>query len=200
MYKYLKIGQYRKHIERLSTLMHEYWDSLPRQEMANGQISCLGDSGKSVGLRKEILHLLPYVIEEADVLGISHRLHSYPIAGGPVVSVDLFDAIVDPNKGYRTIDRKKIIDCVEKAISTARKRQKEALFHSLCPWNWIIDGCAWVIRLPFVILRRAGLPPKVEENIISQVIKVVCVIIIIAYVAYKGLKIDLGLLLKLIGF
>jgi len=57
-----------------------------------------------------------------------------------------------------------------------------------------------VIRLPFVILRKAGLPPKVEENIISQVIKVVCVIIIIAYVAYKGLKIDLGPLLKLIGF
>lgn len=182
--------------------MHEYWDSLPRQQMANGQISDLGDSEKSAKLRKEILHLLPYVTEEADVLGISHRVRSYPapIVGGPVVSVDIFNAIVDPNQGHHRIDQKKIIDCVEKAISTARKRQKEALFHSLCPWNWIIDGCALVIRLPFLILRRAGLPPKVEENIISQVIKVVSVIAIIAYVAYKGLKLDLGPLLKLIGF
>lgn len=182
--------------------MHEYWDSLPRQKMANGQISDLGDSEKSAELRKEILHLLPYVTEEADVLRISHKLLSYPapIVGGPVVSVDLFNAIVEPDQGHRRIDRRKIIDCVEKAISTARKRQKEALFHSLCPWNWIIDGCALAIRLPFLILRRAGLPPKVEENIISQVIKVASMIIIIGYVAYKGLKLDLGSLLKLIGF
>jgi hypothetical protein len=198
MYNYFKIRQYRKHIENLNVLMREYWDSIPRQQISDGHISNHGDSEKSLKLRKDILHLLPYVTEDADALHISHRMSSYPapVVGGPIITIDIFDAIVEPKQGHHKIDQRTIIDCVEKAISTAKKREKEALRHWLYPWNWLIDGFALIIRLPFVILRRAGLPPKIEENIISQVIKIISLIIIVGYIAYKGLKIDVGTLLK----
>ena len=200
MYNYFKIRQYRKNIENLNVLMREYWDSIPRQQILDGHKSNLGDSEKSIKLRKDLLHLLPYVTEDADTLRISHRMRSYPapVVGGPIITVDIFNAIVEPKQGHHKIDQRTIIDCVEIAISTAEKREKEALRHWLYPWNWFIDGFALVIRMPFIILRKAGLPPKIEENIISQVIKVISVLIIIGYVAYKGLKVDIETLLKLL--
>jgi len=201
MHNYFKIRRYREDFERIRDLMYEYWSKLPNQQLHQGQIS-YEDSEESAIVRKGIVHLLPYVNEGGDALGIAYVVQSYPapVVGGPILPVNLYRSIIDPTLGHKTIERTMIVDTIERSISIARKSEKEAIIHWLCPWNWLIDGCALIIRLPFLILRSAGLPPKVEENIISQVIKVVSVIIIIGYVAYKGLKVDIGQLLKLIGF
>jgi hypothetical protein len=68
-------------------------------------------------------------------------------------------------------------------------KEREALIHFLQPWNWIIDIAALIIRIPFLILRRAGVPPKIEENIISHIIKILATIALISWLMYKGLSI-----------
>jgi hypothetical protein len=202
MYNYFKIKKYHAYFKNLKDLMHEYWESLPREELSEGRTVFLGDSNKASELRTKIVHLLPFVTEAADMLGISHRMESYPppITGGPVIPVEIYKSIIQPNQGYRQIERQLIVDTVEKSISASKKCEREALNHWLCPWNWLIDSCALIIRFSFLILRRAGLPPKVEENIIAHSIKILFLIIIITYLSYKGLKLQDIDLLKLIGF
>ena len=62
----------------------------------------------------------------------------------------------------------------------------------LSPWWWIVDVPALIVRFPFLVLRAAGLPPKVEENIISEAIKgvlsVVLSVALAAMMAYLGLE------------
>lgn len=201
MNNYFRIRQYRKHFEQLKELAFKYWDSIPRQQInGDGFATFLGDSDQSKVIRNEIVKLLPYVNEAAEKLNISHNLISTSNRG-PNVRVNLYKAIIDPEQGYRPpIPKIKITDALEFSVSASKKREREALIHWLCPWNWLIDGCALIIRLPFLILRRAGLPPQIEENIISQIIKVLSVIVIIAVATYKGLKLDLNELLKYFKF
>lgn len=197
---YFRIRQYRKHFEQLKDLAFKYWDSLPRQQInGDGFATFLGDSEQSMVLRNKIVRLLPYVNEAAEKLNISHNLIS-SFKQQPNVQVNLYKAIIDPEQGYRPIPKIKITDALELSLSACKKHEREALIHLLCPWNWLIDGCALIIRLPFLILRRAGLPPQIEENIISQIIKVLSVIAIIAVATYKGLKVDLNELLKYFKF
>lgn len=130
--------------------------------------------------------------EAAVVLGIGYIALSYPAPaiGGPVIPVNLYQSIIDPQIGHKVIERTLIIDTVEKSVTIAKKTKKEALFHWPYPWNWIIDLCALVIRIPFIILRRAGLPDKIEENIIAHVVKIIFVIILVSYLTYKGLRLE----------
>ena len=58
----------------------------------------------------------------------------------------------------------------------------------MLPWNWLVDFPAAVIRFPFAVLRAAGLPPKVEENIISHALKVVFALALAAGLTYLGLQ------------
>ena len=202
MYNFFKIRKYQRQFEQLKCLMYEYWASLPRQEMSDGGTKLLGDSDRASDLREKIVHLLPYVVEAANTLGISHTLRSCPppITGGPVIPVEIYKCIINPKQGHNPIGRQLIIDKVEESISASRKRQNEALVHWLCPWNWLIDSCVLVVRLPFVILRRAGVPPKIEENVIAHLIKIVFLIIIVTYLTYKGLKLQDIDLTQLLGF
>jgi hypothetical protein len=65
---------------------------------------------------------------------------------------------------------------------------KEAWSYWLRPWNWAIEFAAFIVRIPFLILRRAGLPPSIEENILSQVIKIVFMIIWLLLMIRFGLE------------
>lgn len=171
--------------------MNAYWQTLPPQRIGIGQVS-YKDSDESLVIRKQILTLLPHVNGAAEYLGIGYIAKSYPAPaiGGHILSVNLYNSIINPQIGHKIIEKTMIIDAVEKSIAVARGAEKQVLIHWACPWNWFIDLGALIIRIPFIILRRAGLPAKVEENIISHAIKVIFIIILITYLMYKGLKLE----------
>lgn len=191
MFNYFKVRNYRIQFEELKSLMEEYWSKLPQQEFEFSQIS-YSDSKESKIIRKKIVKLLPHVIEGAEYIGIDHTFQSFPMpaVGGPVIPVSAYNSIINPNQGHKEIEPTLIEDTVEKSISMARMREKEVLIHWLCPWNWLIDLCVVILRIPFIILRRAGVPSKIEENIVAHVIKVLFVVTIVTYLTYKGLKLE----------
>lgn len=82
------------------------------------------------------------------------------------------------------------METIIRTRSTAEKTWKESLTHMFLPWNWVIDVWALIIRIPFIILRRAGLPPKVEENIIAHAIKILSTVALVAFLTYKGVTIS----------
>jgi len=201
MKNYFKYRRARINFEKLRELMHDYWKTLPQQKYSLGQIS-YRDSKESLEIRKQILALLPNVSGAAQHFGINYTVTSYPApaVGGPIATVSLYDSIINPQLGHKVIEKPMIEDAVEKSIAIAKGFEKDSLIHWLCPWNWIIDGCALIIRIPFIILRRAGLPDKVEENIIAHVIKIIFFIVLMTYLTYKGItleKMDLTKIIKL---
>ena len=64
---------------------------------------------------------------------------------------------------------------------------------------WLIEIAAYIVRIPFLILRKAGLPASVEDNIVSQVAKVILTVALLLLVAYLGLEKYLGDVPKAFG-
>jgi len=201
MKNYFKFHKARIDFEKLRKLMYAYWEIVSIQNIPIGQIS-YKDSEESLKIRKQILSLLPRVKGAAEFCRINYTVKSYPMpaVGGPIVSVSLYDSIINPQLGHKVIEKTMIEDAIEQSIAVARGHEKDSLLHWLCPWNWIIDGCALFIRMPFIILRRAGLPEKVEENIIAHVIKIIFVILLITFLAYKGITIEQIKLTEILKF
>ena len=188
---YFQVKRYKKLFEEFERLTQEYWSALPEQH----HDSFLGrfkytENEESLRVRMKIAQLLPLVQRAASYLGVPYTAKSIPPAaiGGVIVPVDLFQSVIDPQQGYEIVDRKHILDTINVAKSLAAERKRKELVYMLLPWNWIIEICAFIIRIPFLILRRAGLPPKVEENIIAHAIKIVATIILISWLTYKGIS------------
>jgi hypothetical protein len=71
------------------------------------------------------------------------------------------------------------MDWVVFAVETAKIRYRESIYSFLNPINWIIFIPAQIIRIPFLILEKAGLPKEIEENILSQIFKVFLLFLLI---------------------
>ncbi len=188
---YFQIKRYARLFGEFEQLTQEYWSALPEQH----HDSFLGrfkytENEESLKIRMKIAQMLPFIQRAASYLGVSYTGKSIPPAaiGGVIAPVDLFQSVIDPQQGYEIVDRKYIMDTINAAKSLAAERKRKELFYILLPWNWIIEICAFIIRIPFLILRRAGLPSKVEENIIAHTIKIVATIILISWLTYKGVS------------
>lgn len=199
---YFRANKYVKLFEEFKILTHEYWSKLPEQHSDYMDMPIkYEETNESFAIRAQIARLLPHIEEAASTLGISYIMKSYPppAVGGVVVPVNVYESVIKPQIGWAVLDRKTIIDTLIQSISVAEAARRNALIHMLLPWNWIIDLCAFVIRVPFIILRRAGLPSQVEDNIISHALKIIAIIILISWLAYKGVSlagVDVSSLVK----
>src|SRR5438128_815596 len=156
---------------------------------------------ESLRLREQINLLYPEVNDLAMNLGVSVVFQSYPAPaiGGPVLPVNVLLSVVDQEMGHKPIETQMILDMIDRCIGTAKVVKRRSLKRLLIPWYWLIDVPTIIVRFPFLILRNAGLPATVEENIVSQVIKAILVIVILAIGAYFGIQIGVSDLLKLFG-
>ena len=122
-----------------------------------------------------------------------------PYAGRlPVERFNLFEAITDPKIGYGDVgdgggDRPTMIRQQMTRLEVhLREIRRRAFLRLVIPLYWLVDIPALVVRFPFMVLRAAGLPPKVEENILSQVLKgvlsVVLSVALTVLLAYLGLE------------
>jgi hypothetical protein len=188
---YFQAQRHLKKFETFYKLASEYWESLPEQHPSDMVRFTYQENSASSALRAQIAAILPHVEMAASELGVGYILTSYPPAavGGPVVPINIFHSVINPQIGWDILDRRYITDTLHKAMSVAREARRRSLIHALLPWNWVIDVCALIVRIPFLILRRAGVPPQVEENIIAHLVKVVATIALISWLAYQGVSI-----------
>ncbi len=181
----------------------EYWNARPPDErdFFDTLSEKAPDSIESVRLREQINLLYPEVNDLAMRLGVSVVFQSYPAPaiGGPVIPVNVLLSVVDQEMGHKPIGKQMILDVIDRCIGTAEVVKRRSLKRLLIPWYWLIDVPTIIVRFPFLILRNAGLPATVEESIVSQVIKAILVIVILAMGAYFGIQIGVSDLLKLFG-
>ena len=159
------------------------------------------ESGKSLALRQQINLLFPEVDVLAHELDVDVTWQSYPApsVGGPIIPVNILLSVIDQNMGHGFLEETQVLDVIDRAIGTAETVKRRTFRRMMNPLCWPIDVSAFVIRIPFLILRKAGLPASVEENVISQVLKVLIVIGALSIAAYLGLQEYVGKILNLLG-
>jgi hypothetical protein len=171
----------------------QYWSIVPQDTRDRHSISegvSNRETDQSFQLREQISQLFPEVNSYAQLLGIGIEARSYPAPaiGGPVLPVNILESVVDRRQGHVTLSKTLIIDKINECIGSAQSAKRQGFWRLVLPWYWVIDIPALLVRIPFLILREAGVPAKVEENIISYFIKVIGVILILAGMVYLGLE------------
>jgi len=182
-----------------------YWASLP-DDTSRSSTRRKADSGDEnvdpLVLREQINLRFPEVNKLAQELGgVGITVESYPApaVGGPILPINVLLSVIDRNMGHGTIPKVNIVDVINRAIGSAAVVRKRKFWRMIVPLYWPIDILAFAIRLPFVILRKAGIPAWVEENIVSQFVKIAVTVGIILLLAYLGFEEYTGDLIKGLG-
>jgi hypothetical protein len=78
-------------------------------------------------------------------------------------------------------------------LFSAQSLQKRLLGRQfLNPFWYVVEAFAYVIRIPFLILKRAGLPAAVEETVWAHFVKAIVLIVILEACTYFGIKVTFG--------
>lgn len=199
---YFLARQAERLFREYKALALEYWEAQPPDNRREWDRTSRPESAESSRLRERINLMFPEVNSLAHELGVAGlTCYSYPApaVGGPVLPVNLLLSVIDREMGHRTIEVARILDVIHRAIGSAEIVKRRALWRAVVPLYWPIDIVAFIIRIPFLILRKAGVPPKVEENIVSHIIKAILTAVIVALLAYLGLEKHIGDILRFLG-
>jgi len=157
--------------------------------------------GTSPTLREQLMMLYPEANTSAQRLGLGVMAQSYPapMFGGPVIPVNMLYAAVDQEQGHSRISRDSIMDTINRCLATAAAVKHRLFWRQLVnPVWWIVETIAYVLRIPFMILRRAGVPAQVEESIWGNIVKVFFFVVLVLASVYWGLDISPKDLLNLV--
>jgi hypothetical protein len=142
---------------------------------------------------------------EADIcaqrLGVPVIAYSYPMpaVGGPVLPVNLLYAVMNDNQGHRPLSQQDILDAINRCLATATATRKKLFWTQLLnPVSWVTEIIAYVIRIPFLILRKAGLPASVEESVWGHIMKILFFVLLLLASLRWGLKLSAKDLLQFV--
>lgn len=157
------------------------------------------ESDESRRLRERVNLLFPEVNHCAASLGIDVVVESYPAPaiGGPVIPVNLLLSVIDQEMGHGPVTRQRIMDQMNRCIGVAEATRRGQLRRLFMPWYWFIDVPAFFVRLPFRILRAAGLPKNIEDHIAAHVVKAVLVGTLLLLGGFLGIRMTVPDLLTL---
>lgn len=144
-------------------------------EIVGGGSTRRPDTPESAAIRERLNRMLPEVQEIATTLEV----------GQPY----LFAAAIDPENGGRGHDRRLSVDAIDQCIGATETVYRRERLRLCQPWWWLIYGASAIVRLPFLILRAAGLPPSVEENTAAHVLKGLATIGLLLLAAAFGVQV-----------
>jgi hypothetical protein len=123
--------------------------------------------------RSRLNEMVPSVQRLADELEVpTQMIERMPLsAGGGTFTRDILSAPLRPSEGLGLISRQAVLDTLDQCIGAAKAARHAAGWRLLNPLTWVIELVAFVIRIPFLVLRRAGVPAKVEESVMGHIIK-----------------------------
>ena len=175
---------------------------LPAERRQAIQAAASRDAAYRV-VREKVARGQLHAIRLARVFGVPCDFTSFPAPaiGGPIVSVNLFQAILyDGSHGG--ISRQAIEDAMIQLEGVADERVAREKRRMLNPLNWVKEVLVFVIRIPFMLVEASGFDVgKVEDHFLAKLFKLI-EIVVIAYVLYRLDLTTAGfreLLLKVVG-
>ncbi len=159
-------------------LVQRYWQNRPvdrRDGFAKARGEAQPERPESREFRVQIAARIPEIKLLANELGTHLIYQSYPapmMGGGPVIPISIFDAIVNRDLGHKPLSEDVILDGINQCIGAAAAERRRAGWRLANPFNWFVSGAAYLLRIPFIVMREAGVPPKVEETIAAHAFKV----------------------------
>jgi hypothetical protein len=107
-------------------------------------------------------------------LGVPIRLQSFPplAIGGPVIDVDLFQAVLHDNS-YGGIDRQLIYDALNQLTGELEAKTAKEFRQLVNPIYWVRELLVLIVRIPFIIIEASGFDVhKIEDHLFGKLFKV----------------------------
>jgi len=199
---YFEAERNERLLRRFKKLALAYWGTKKTQQdeqEAEYHADPDPDAGGNPNLRRQLNEMQTEALQLGKRLGVNVILEWYPppAVGGPVINTDIFSAAVDQSMiSYGRLPEQGIIDALDQCIGAASALRRKAAWRMVSPWWWVVDIPALILRVPFLILRQAGVSPKIEESIFSQVFKV---LMLLAAATYLGVRLSVTDLATLLG-
>lgn len=106
-----------------------------------------------------------------------------------MIRINLLYGAFDRKQGYGQLPQQDILDGINRCLAQAIAVKKHLFWRQLLnPVWWISEVIAYILRIPFMILRRAGVPANVEESIWGHIVKVGVFIAMILIGLHYGLN------------
>lgn len=159
----------------------DYFDAVLRATTENPEGKVIRDN-----LAKDI----PKAIQIAYSNNVSIDLQSYPApaVGGPIIPVNIFDAILH-DTGHESMNQNWIEDCINETIGKLEQRLKKELFNLLNPLYWLYSLFVFLLRLPFLLISLTGFNmEKVEDQLIGKLFKLIELIIVLYFLLKFGIE------------
>ncbi len=186
---YFAVKKAEQQFREYRKLALEYWEA-ERNE----------DHEREEQLRERINELFYEVNTNATLLNAGVTAHSLPpaVVGGPAVPVNFLRGVVEPDQGWRAMSQRDALDAIDRCIGAASYHRRTCLNRLLNPFAWLVDVPSAIVRWPFLIMRKAGVSPKIEDHVIAQVVKVIGTIALLVAAAYFGVRFTLNDVLEII--
>jgi hypothetical protein len=172
-------GRYHRHNLHREELQ-EYDDRLQRAE------------DDYIKLREEIAKGIKAATIIADEQGTTYSLISYPApaVGGPVIPVNIFQAILN-DTSHGGVGNKQILDALNEMIGSCEQELRVQKRHLLNPLYWPYAILVFLVQIPFRIFQLSGFDVnKIEEHLLAKLFKVLEVLVIIYILLRLGFTHD----------
>lgn len=118
--------------------------------------------------------------------GVPIELLSYPApaVGGPVVRVNLFQAILHDDS-HGGVGRSRIEDVLNQTVGACEERFERERRYLRNPLNWIKEALVFVLRIPFLLVKATGFDVgKVEDQLWAKLFKLLYLLALV-YIALR---------------
>jgi hypothetical protein len=201
---YFEAKRAEKAFREYRDLALRYWQAKPTVEYT-GHEWMSGrrpnpESAESTDARRQLSERYPQISVFAQNLGVPTTMTSCPAPaiGGPIVTGDLLNCVLDQHLGHSSVSRHEVVDAIDKCIGMAETIQRHLFWKQAAnPLYYLIIVVAFLVRIPFLVLQHAGLPEQVEQTLWGHIVKAVLLLILALVLVHYGFKFKLS---DLVGF
>jgi len=172
-----------------------YWEAQPQPGEHAWMAGNLPapENEESQRIREQIIALYPEASTSANRMGVPVTGQSFPppMLGGAVIPINVLYGAFDRKQGYGDMPKQDILDGIHRCLAQAIAVKKALFWRQLVNPVWYItEIIAYILRIPFLILRRAGVPTTVEESIWGHIVKILVFIAMILIGLHFGLNLS----------
>jgi len=177
---YLEAVHAKRVLKKYRELSTRYWDAMGADNIQDQKV-----------LRRQVAERINAATQAAKDVGSPISISQQSPTAGGIINLNVFELVLDEYRKQFPIGKTNIIGYLDRAVGAATEAKRKALYRLILPWYLMIDIAALVLSIPFLIFRKAGLPPSIEEKVWAQIISAVILIGTALYLAGKGLNVSL---------
>ena len=115
-------------------------------------------------------------------------LYSYPAmaVGGPVISVNVFEAILNDD-GHSSMPDQRKLDVLNQTIGACKELERKEFHQIINPFYWLNLIIKTILRTPFWVLETAGFKSEsFEKSLAGKIVRFIEIIGILFLLVYLG--------------